>query len=286
MTKQYWPPLIISGMHRSGTSLLTRVLEQSGLFVGWRQQPRHHEAHFFQRINDWLLAEAGGSWEYPQPMEDFLASPVFRPSTVDLLRFNLRTLRSFSFLGPRYWPTHRRLDRGMRRPWGWKDPRTTLTLPLWLGVFPDARVLHITRHGIDVASSLQIRNDRLMDRVPSQLAAGRWRYHLMAPRRAHTASSRLHDIDRGVELWEAYERAARSHLADVEVNRLLVIRYEDLLTNPAENLARIADLYPMSTDLVSATAEFDASRAYAHRDDPALVHAATTHHDRLAEFGY
>ncbi|MBW1793701.1 MAG: sulfotransferase [Deltaproteobacteria bacterium] len=38
--------------------------------------------------------------------------------------------------------------------WGWKDPRTTLTLPLWLKLFPKARIIHVIRNGIDSALSL------------------------------------------------------------------------------------------------------------------------------------
>lgn len=286
VTVQHRPPLIISGMHRSGTSLLTRVLEQMGLFVGWRQQQRHHEARFFQRINDWLLAESGGSWEHPQPMIDLLASEEFRAPAVDFLRYNLRTLRSFSFLGPRHWPTHRRLDQGMRSPWGWKDPRTSLTLPLWLEVFPDAKILHIRRHGIDVASSLQVRNERLMRGLQTQFAERRWRYHLVAPRRPHTAGFRLHDIERGIDLWEAYERAAIANLSTLDDQRLLVIRYEDLLDDPAGHLTQIGDFYPISGELATAVAEFDGSRAFAHRRSAELVQVADAHSERLAAFGY
>src|SRR5690606_33596327 len=32
--------------------------------------------------------------------------------------------------------------------WAWKDPRTSLTLPIWREVFPRAQVVHIIRNGI------------------------------------------------------------------------------------------------------------------------------------------
>jgi hypothetical protein len=286
VVRSRFPPLIISGMHRSGTSVLTRVLERLGLFVGWRQQPRHHEARFFQHLNDWLLAESGGSWEYPDPMDDLLASDEFRDPAIDFLRYNLRTLRTFSFVGPHHWVTNRQLAAGMRVPWGWKDPRTTLALPLWVGVYPQAKILHIQRHGVDVAASLQVRNARLMGNLPDQLSKARWRYHIVAPRRPHTAGFRLYEIGRGFELWSAYERVARRHLAAVSAENVMVMRYEDLLMDPATNLAALAQFYPLRGNVASVYSEFDPSRAYAHRTRPELLHFAATHRDDLTEFGY
>ena len=40
------PPIVIIGMHRSGTSIVTRMLEQLGLFVG-KKKDMNHEALFF-----------------------------------------------------------------------------------------------------------------------------------------------------------------------------------------------------------------------------------------------
>ncbi|MEA2560801.1 MAG: hypothetical protein QOH06_2305 [Acidobacteriota bacterium] len=42
-----------------------------------------------------------------------------------------------------------------RRPWGWKDPRTTLALDFWDGLMPDARYLFVYRYPWDVADSMQ-----------------------------------------------------------------------------------------------------------------------------------
>jgi len=47
-------PIIIIGMSRSGTSMLTRMLDELGLFVG-KKLTKNHEALFFRKINDWLL---------------------------------------------------------------------------------------------------------------------------------------------------------------------------------------------------------------------------------------
>src|SRR5213078_1316124 len=49
------------------------------------------------------------------------------------------------------------------RPWGWKDPRTVFTLPLWLQLFPKAKIINIVRNGVDVASSLSVREQKMLD---------------------------------------------------------------------------------------------------------------------------
>jgi hypothetical protein len=44
--------------------MITRMLENLGLFVGKRKE-ENHEALFFKRINNWLLKQSGGAWDYP-----------------------------------------------------------------------------------------------------------------------------------------------------------------------------------------------------------------------------
>ena len=43
-------PIIITGMHRSGTSLLTNFLSDCGVFMG-KSLDGNYESVFFQRIN-------------------------------------------------------------------------------------------------------------------------------------------------------------------------------------------------------------------------------------------
>ena len=61
--------------------------------------------------------------------------------------------------------TYGRLRRRARgsledRRWGWKDPRTSLTLPYWLRLFPTARVIHVHRDPAQAARSLHARAHR------------------------------------------------------------------------------------------------------------------------------
>ena len=57
-------PIIIIGMHRSGTSMITRFIEDSGVFIGKKNKMGpNSEAFFFQKINEWLLYQKGASWD-------------------------------------------------------------------------------------------------------------------------------------------------------------------------------------------------------------------------------
>ena len=60
----------------------------------------------------------------------------------------------------RYWSSQQPLVILIPRNLGMEDSRSTLTLPVWLSIFPEARVIHIVRNGIDVGMSLQRREPR------------------------------------------------------------------------------------------------------------------------------
>ena len=62
-------PIMISGMHRSGTSMLTGVLNDLGLIIG-NKLDSNKESIFFQRINIWMMSLLGASWDSPKQFED------------------------------------------------------------------------------------------------------------------------------------------------------------------------------------------------------------------------
>ncbi len=139
-------PFIILGMHRSGSSMLSRIVNRSGVFMGLFQE-HNAEALRFLKINQLLLKEHGASWIDPLPVEE---SGQNFPDDLSLYREHFK-LGIESALYRRWLHNH---------PWGWKDPRNTFTLGYWLGRFPKAQLLHIHRDGRQVAMSLLRRNER------------------------------------------------------------------------------------------------------------------------------
>src|SRR4051795_10044845 len=65
------PPVILLGMHRSGTSLIARLLDDLGLFQGAELQD-DHESVYFMDVNDLLLKRVGAAWDNPGPVRGFL----------------------------------------------------------------------------------------------------------------------------------------------------------------------------------------------------------------------
>ncbi len=137
-------PLIIIGMHRSGTSLVAKVLEKAGIFMGVVKDHNYEAMHFLS-LNQQTLWAAGGSWLKPVIPEK-IHWKTFPKEELFCEHFRLNT-KAQQILYQRF-----------PRDWGWKDPRNTFTLPMWLSLFPDAKVLHVFRDEKEVLKSLQSRN--------------------------------------------------------------------------------------------------------------------------------
>src|SRR5207244_5122505 len=135
--------------------MLGRLLEQLGLFVGVKKDV-NNEAIFFQNINMWLLQQSGARWDNPDAVDCLWKNKEALSLVERHVRAILNSPRAIQFLGTR------RLVTGginaLHSAWGWKDPRNTFTLPLWLRIFPDAKIISIERHGVDVAESLRARS--------------------------------------------------------------------------------------------------------------------------------
>jgi hypothetical protein len=279
---------MIVGMHRSGTSLLTRVLQQQGLFMGVGAT-RNEEAAFTNACNAWLFRQASATWDRPESVDELLADEQVRPWLRDYLGGVANGPAAVRFLGPRRWWRYRGLD-GLAEPWGWKDPRNTYTLPLWLDLFPQARVLHIVRHGVDVAASLRDRRERVVTARTTRYRRRRRLYGLdpTAPkRRGFGPQPRCRTLEGGLGLWEAYVARARDHVAALG-ERAAEISYERLLTDPEAELQRALAFcgLPAATGVDASTSGVEPGRAHAWRRDPELCRFADAVSDRLAIYGY
>src|SRR5438128_588934 len=152
------PPIIVAGMHRSGTSLLARLLEAAGVCMGYRKHVNFYESVCFLHANRWLLENLGASWRSLDylPSHDEISRTHARWMAARL-RVSLSPLAMAGHFGPRLLA----VLSGRDVRWGWKDPRNSLLLPVWREVFPEAIVVHIYRDGRNVALSLLNRDEKL-----------------------------------------------------------------------------------------------------------------------------
>jgi hypothetical protein len=150
--------LVITGMHRSGTSLLAGVAASAGIDMGTRLLPPskgNQRGHFedldFVRFHESCLdrREAG----------------PLRPPPAGVPRFDDDEAREAGAL----------LARRAGKPvWGWKDPRTSLFLEPWNGLLPDPFYLLVYRHPVEVALSLLRRGLDLEVQLDAWTAIRAW----------------------------------------------------------------------------------------------------------------
>ena len=140
--------VIVTGMHRSGTSATARVVEAFGLTAGagpMMEPAPDNPRGFFERrdvadFNDAWLRKLGGAWWAP---------PAVRAQTWQHLdELELRGARAqIDLFGPE------------STSWYSKDPRTALLLPLWDRLaLREHPVIVCVRHPGEVAASIGLRN--------------------------------------------------------------------------------------------------------------------------------
>jgi hypothetical protein len=244
-------------------------------------------------MNAWMMSLCGASWDNPRPVAALFEDTELRGLVQDYLGRMTRSPRLRTYLGlPRYL-RYRNLAN-LDFPWGWKDPRNTFTLPVWLHFFPDARVIHVRRHGVDAAQSLVARRQKALQAARRKIERAApfskrfVRRRFRGPRGLALASPRCRSLETAFSLWEEYVGEASRHVAE-RGDRAVEIRYEDLLADPQDNLARLAaftGLQPGAEEIARVSRTFERSRASAYRTDKQLSDFAATVADRLAAHGF
>ncbi|MEE4604845.1 MAG: sulfotransferase [Desulfobacteraceae bacterium] len=279
-------PIIIIGMHRSGTTLVARILESMGLFLG-AYKDENCESNVFISINDWILRISGGSWDTPDAIDRLLGSDMARRIILNHIGTTLQSPHILRYSGLKH---YRKLSKKMdgNFHWGWKDPRNTITLPIWLDLFPDARIIHVCRHGVDVADSLKKRQRRWYQRAMFPPRYRRLRY-LLRPFGGHYLRSvGFQNHAEGIKLWAAYMQKAEASLLALG-NQSMVLRYEDLIREPENNIQLLLDFCHLAKDernLSKALGIIDRSRAFAYEGHAELQALASANSELLAQYGY
>jgi hypothetical protein len=259
-------PVLVIGAHRSGTSATAEALGVLGLEVGPRLDS-HSEPRGLQRVHEEYLHRVGGAWHHPKPLMDWLGTERGERHCVTYLRSVVRRQfpATFGYDGIRGLWALTRVRTGA--VWGWKEPRTTLFVPAWLKIFPDAKILHVVRHPLDVALSVQHRE-------------------LQFRQAGDPPSDRLDDLVSCLDLALLY--VERAEAAAKLTERFHRVRFEDLQANPAATLGKLAEFCELTPNRIGqAAAGIRPRKPGQTRDIPAqIARDLFARHAVAAQFGY
>src|SRR5919198_547362 len=161
----------ILGMHRSGTSTITRSLNLLGVYLGEEKDlmqptPDNPEGYWerldLYDLQERLLSALKMSWDSCMPLQErWHDAPDIGP-----FRDELISLIKMNFSGVNLW--------------GWKDPRSTILIDLWKDILGELGIeltaVFAVRNPVDVARSLQKR-----DGISCNKGFGIWfNYNIMA----------------------------------------------------------------------------------------------------------
>lgn len=268
--------------------MISRMLEEAGLFMGVRKQ-HDHEALFFLEINDWLFRQCGASWDNPEAFKYFLENDEVRSLAGKYIKYIMRSPRVTGYLGIKNYLTYRSPEK-LDKPWGWKDPRNTFTLPLWTDIFPDAKVVHICRNGIDVAHSLKVREKKqFAKRSQPVMSSYKKIPYIFRPKRGgFTDSLRCSSLNGSFLLWEEYLSNAQKHVKRLG-DRAFEVKYEDFIEKPVGDLKRLFSFCGLSVsneEIDRIGRKVIRTRSNAFMTEPELREFSEQVTSRLCNYGY
>lgn len=168
---------LVCGMHRSGTSMVASLLRRHGVDFGPDDElvaaAADNPGGFVEHrsvvaLDDALLAALGGAWDAPPE----LTPEWWLEDRLGGLRHRTRLL--IDGFAARALSNSALSDSGdALAHWGIKDPRLSLTAPMWRSLLEDHRIVVCVRNPLEVAASLVARHG-----CSTHHALGLWqRYH-------------------------------------------------------------------------------------------------------------
>lgn len=225
--------LIVTGMHRSGTSLITNWLFHCGLQVGESlvganegNKKGHYEDVEFLRLHEEILAANG----YP-------TTGLIHHKPIEISEYQLEKLKAVLEVKERHFDQ-----------WGWKEPRTCLFLDTYRQLIPGAKYLVIIRDYAAVVNSLLKRDFDLIDkkyRHRSFFTSLKWKVFRKARKRA--AYYRQYAAYY-LKVWIDYNEHILHMLQNLPAKDYLVINYTMLERKDREVYTLLTDSWNFKLD--------------------------------------
>lgn len=211
--------VIFTGRGGSGTRLLSQLADEADIFIGNHRNKSDDSIEWVDLIYR-IAVEAGGGRDLP-------TGPAYRREIRAVAGAILKRA------GPR--------DSAQ---WGLKLPESMLVLPLLIDAFPQARVVHLTRHPVSSSLRRTHMTSRLSNPVGAVALPAAYRYSQRDPTLIAGDESYLHNACS----WNfQVTRVAHYGRAVLGGDRYLEIAYEDLCAEPSDVAAAVRSFLGCAT---------------------------------------
>ncbi|MFG0773294.1 hypothetical protein ACF8PD_15845 [Vibrio plantisponsor] len=203
---------VILGMHRSGTSAISRALKVFDIELGCNLMPAYQDVNdkgFWEdmdiyRLNEEMLSHIGQSWDCLSEISDndidLLIKSGYMDKAKQLLSMKLSETKNGKF--------------------GFKDPRVTKLFGFWSKVLNSLNCnvyyILVTRHPYSIAQSLKKRE------------------HMLREKSLH--------------LWLEYMKTIFRYLQHDDIQRLVFANYEHLLEQPMDLIDKISNKFSIEVN--------------------------------------
>ena len=213
-----------------------------------------------------MMRKANASWDNPQNFNEISQSTINKFTRSCDSR--LKGIWRYKYLGIGKTKKYKHITN-LDIPWGWKDPRNTFTLKIWLQLFPSAKIIHIYRNPIDVSISLYKRE--LKRRKMFILKLRKFlREDILRNYWGHVYSHRSLSKHEGIQIWKEYIEKAFEYKHKYPV---FDICYENFLQHPDDIIYQLNEFIGLNSEinLSEITKSIDASRKYCFFNDPESI---------------
>jgi hypothetical protein len=230
MTEKLPNILVIVGMHRSGTSVVSQWLAKCCLNIG-----------------DNLLGSGIGNEEGHFEDVDFYRyhEDVLQDNHLSILGYVNQPVNSLSYYQEEKLKSITNFKSKIHKQWGWKEPRTCLFLTHYRKLIPDAYYLIVLRDYNAVVNSLIVRDFKLLE---SNLTLGWfsrliWKRFKKAPtkRKLYKELSSFY-----LKVWITYSNELLKHMQSIPREKFIALNYNLLNSSDKEAFSVLKDKWNFS----------------------------------------
>ena len=159
--------IIVAGIYRSGTSLITELVRRWGAYAGreediFKDEFGYMEHLALQKLNDELL---NNNSRVPTPVEVLLE----KAQDASLKEQALKILSDMD----------KEAQENNANAWVWKDPRLPLAIPFWADLWGDAIYVIPVRHPVETILSAAKMEGLEPEQVPLSAGLSYWQFCML-----------------------------------------------------------------------------------------------------------